>query len=126
MEILEKYEPFLLLLDLERDISPLEAERKAEKCFYVQAMILRDLHAVELKEILLADDTEQVKSELMISVPSEYTNAETRKAWVHSRPRRRSSAERHAASKVDVDFLRRALKLFEGAQIHFSAKAKRG
>lgn len=126
MEILEKYEPFLMLLDLERDIGPLEAERKAEKCFYVQAMILRDLHSVELKEILLADDTEQVKSELMVSVPSEYTNAETRKAWVHSRPRRRTATERHAASKVDVDFLRRALKLFENAQIHFSAKAKRG
>lgn len=119
-----KYDSYLQLLEF-RDVPPLEAEKLAEKCFHAQAWLVKDLAVSEYKELLLGDNVEMVKSELMVTVPSEFTNAETRKAWVYTRPTRRESFEKHAKSKASVDYLRRLLKLFESAQYYYAGKAKR-
>jgi hypothetical protein len=125
MQIIEKYEPYLSLLEFDKDMSPLECDRRAEKCFFAQSLVLRDLHKSEYKNILRDDDLDTVKSELMLTVPSTFTNADSRKAWVHSRPSKRVAVEKLAESQIDVDFLKRALRLFENAQLYFANKAKR-
>lgn len=119
-----KYDQYLLLLDF-RDVNPVEAEKIAEKCFMAQAWLVKDLADAEYKHLLLEDNVEMVSSELMITVPSDYKNAESRKAFVHTRPTRREAYERHAQAKVSVEYLKRLLKLFDGAQQYYGAKAKR-
>jgi len=119
-----KYDQYLLLLEF-RDVNPVEAEKIAEKCFHAQSWLVKDLADAEYKELILTDNVDMVESELMVTVPTEYKNAETRKAFVHTRPTRREAYERHAGAKVSVDYLKRLLKLFEGAQIYYANKAKR-
>jgi len=124
MSVASKYDEYLQLLDF-RDTSPLEAEKIAEKCFHAQAWLVKDIAAAEYKELLLDDSKDIAKAELMITVPSEYTNADTRNAWVTTRPSRREAFEKHAQSKISVEYLKRLLKLFESAQYYYSGKAKR-
>lgn len=121
---ISKYDEYLQLLDF-RDVSPLEAEKIAEKCFSAQAWLVKDIASAEYKELLLGDSKDMAEGELMISVPSEYTNADTRRAWVTTRPARRESFEKYAQSKASVEYLKRLLKLFDSAQYYYAGKAKR-
>ena len=122
---LDKYEPFLALLDFGLNISQVEAEQKAEKCFMAQAMLVRDLHSAEYGELLLGDDAEMTSSELMLQSPADLKNAPSREAWVFTRPVRREKFEKYAAAKVKAEQLKRMLKLFEQAQYYFGNRAKR-
>lgn len=125
MRDFSQYEPFLAMLEFGTDISPIEAEKRAEKCFHVQSWIIRDLHKAEYAELIVGDNVEMVKSELLLQVPATFTNDASRKAWVQTRPARREVFEKYATSKADLDQLRRMLRLFEGAQIYYGAKARR-
>jgi len=120
-----RYDPYLAILEFATDISPIEAERRAEKCFHAQSLLVRELHTAEYAELLVGDNVEMVKSELILRTPQDYKNAESRKAWVHTRPERKEIYEKYARSKADLDHLRRLLKLFEGGCFYFSQKAKR-
>jgi hypothetical protein len=119
-----KYEEYLQLLDF-RDVNPVEAERIAEKCFHAQALLVRDIATAEFKELMVGDNVDIVKSELLLIVPSEFTNAETRKAWVTCQANRKTVSEKHHKTKVAADYLRRLLKLFENAQYYYAGKARR-
>jgi hypothetical protein len=119
-----KYEEYLQLLDF-RDVGPLEAERIAEKCFQAQSWLVRDLATAEYKELLVGDSLDTVKSELMTTVPSEFTNVETRKAWVNTRPSRKEAFEKYAKAKTSAEYLKRLLRLFENAQNYYGRKAQR-
>lgn len=123
-DIYQKYEPYLALLDF-RDMSPLEAERTAEKCFNAQALIVRDLAIAEYKELVMADAAETAKSELLITVPSEFKNADSRKAWVQTRPARREAADKADKAVVAANYLKRLLRLFEQAANVYAQKARR-
>jgi galactose-1-phosphate uridylyltransferase len=119
-----RYDEYLRLLDF-HDVTPLEAERIAEKCFHAQAWLVKDIAAAELKELLVGDADEVVKAELMITVPSEYTNADTRKAWVTTRQSRKEATEKYIKAKAQLEYLKRLLKLFDSAQFYFAGKARR-
>lgn len=121
---ISRYDEYLRLLDF-RDVGPLEAERIAEKCFHAQAWLVKDIATAELKELLMSDADEVTKAELMITVPSEYTNADTRKAWVTTRPNRKESTEKYIKAKGQLEYLKRLLKLFENAQFYYAGKARR-
>lgn len=113
------------MLEFATDISPIEAERRAEKCFHAQSWLVRDLHDAEYANLLLGDNVEMKKAELLQNVPHNYTNEPSRKAWVHTRPERREVAEKHMRSSADVDHLKRLLKLFDGAGFYYQQKARR-
>lgn len=119
-----KYEPYLQLLDF-RDVTPLDAERIAEKCFHAQAWLVKDIATAEYKELIYDDARDIAEGELMISVPSEFTNADTRKAWVTTRPTRKESFDKYAKAKTSVEYLKRLLRLFEQAQYYYAGKARR-
>lgn len=119
-----KYDEYLSLLDF-RDVNPVEAEKIAEKCFHAQAWIVKDLAAAEYKELLLGDAEEVSQSEQMLIVPSEYKNAESRKAWVVTRPERKEAFQKFIKAKTSVQFLVRLLRLFENASNYYGRKAGR-
>ena len=125
LDIVDKYEQFVFLLEFSKDLNPIEAEKRAEKCFHVQALIAKDLHKAEYKEIVHADAVDVVKSELMLTVPSDFTNADSRKAWVHSRVQKKDAVSVSAQSKNDADYLRRLFKLYENASFYYAQKARR-
>jgi hypothetical protein len=120
----EKYDPYLALLEF-KDVSPLEAERIAEKCFHAQSWIVKDLSDAEYKELLLSDNNSIVESELLLTTPDNLTNAPARQAWVVTRPARKEIYERYAKSKVNTEYLKRLFRLFESAQIYYGNKARR-
>lgn len=119
------YEPYLAMLEFGQDVTMIEAEKRAEKCFHVQAWIVRDLVTAEYKELLTGDDIEMTKSELMLQVPSAMSNADSRKAWIYTQPSRRDKVEKAAKATAHAQYLKRLLKLFESAQFYYAAKAKR-
>jgi len=119
-----RYDEYLQLLDF-RDVSPLEAERIAEKCFMAQAWVVRDLAAAEYKDILQKDALDVLEAEIMLTVPAECKNTETRAAWVVTRPTRKAEFEKHAVTKVKVEHLKRLLKLFEKASDYYGRKSQR-
>jgi hypothetical protein len=122
--VFEKYEPYLALLDF-RDVTPLEAERTAEKCFHAQALIVRDLAMYEYKELVTVDAAETIEAELLTTVPSEFKNAETRKAWVQTRPGRKEASDKANKAIVATKYLVRLLRLFEQAANLYGQKARR-
>ena len=121
---MSKYDPYLLMLEF-HDVSPLEAERLAEKCFHAQSWIVKDLASAEYKELLLGDNKDVVEAELLLTVPSEYTNAASREAWVTTRQPRKDVQEKYIKSKTSVEYLKRLLRLFEQASHYYGNKAKR-
>ena len=125
MRNINEYEPYLAMLDFSADIGPIEAERRAEKCFMVQSWLIKDLHEAEYGEIIFNDNVEMEESSLLLQGPEEISNAPARKAWVHTRPKRRDVFEKYANAKANVERLKRMLKLFDQAQIYFAQKAKR-
>lgn len=121
---ISKYEPYLSMLEF-HDVNPLEAERLAEKCFHAQSWLVKDLASAEYKELLVGDNEEVVKAELLLTVPSEFTNAPSREAWVVTRPARKEISEKYMRAKTSVEYLKRLLKLFENAQNYYGRKAQR-